>query len=177
MYSRATALGILAAVAYTLPLPTASTFTLHSTGAVALRAAGHEARFGVVPNAVRSGPILLISLGADSSAGAVHLSISGDLPPAPGRYPIRPSWEDAANDTGFHAAFMAGTARQPRGWFHGESGWVTVTESRQGRVAGVFEVRARGFRNADGAEQDEWVTVSGTFEADGDRTVAIAAAQ
>ena len=175
MYTRVTTLGILAAIAYAAPIPTATTFTLDSSGAVALRAAGHEARFGVLPNAVRGGPILLLSLGADSSAGAVHLSVPGDRPPAPGRYPVRSSWDGPAEGTEFHAAFMAGTARKPRGWFHGESGWVTVTESHDGRMSGAFEIRARGFTNASGRDEDEWVTVRGTFDADGDSTVAIAA--
>jgi hypothetical protein len=175
MYSRIAALGLLTTLAYALPIPKSSTFTLASTGAVAVRAAGPEAHYGVVPDAVRGGPILLLSLGDDSTAGAVHLSVSGERPPAPGRYPIRSSWEGPSGDTAFHAAFMAGTARRPRGWFHGESGSVTITEASRGRMSGVFELRARGFTDAEGAEEDEWVTVRGTFEARGDSTAMIAA--
>ena len=169
MYARATTLGILAALAAALPLPSSPAFTLRSTGAVRLHATGAEARYGVVPQAVRGGPITVVSLGAASAEGALHLSWPGARPPAPGRYPIRSAWDDAA---AVHAAFMPGTVERPMGWFHGESGWVTVTETREGRIAGAFEVRARGFGVADPADEDRWVTVRGSFDAAGDSTVA-----
>ena len=73
MYTRATTLGILAAIAVALPMPSAPTFTLESTGAVNLRAAGQEARYGVVPQAVRGGPILMVSLGEASERGLVWI--------------------------------------------------------------------------------------------------------
>jgi hypothetical protein len=173
MYSRVTTLGIVAAIAFALPVPSAPTFTLQSSGAVRLRAAGHEARYGVVPYAVRGGPILMVSLGATTAAGALQLALPGDRTPAPGRYPIQSSWDEVGSDTiSFHAAFMAGTAEHPLGWFHGESGWVTITEARKGRIAGAFEVRARGFAGADPADEDRWVTLRGSFDAEGDGTVA-----
>jgi hypothetical protein len=172
MYSRATTLGILAALAFALPVPSAPTFTLQSTGAVRLHAAGHESRYGVVPQAVRGRPILMVSLGATKAAGALQLARLGDRLPAPGRYPIRSSWDEVGSDTTFHAAFMPGTVEHPLGWFHGQSGWVTITEAREGRIAGAFEVRARGFAAADPANEDRWVTVRGSFDAEGDSTVA-----
>jgi hypothetical protein len=172
MYFRATTLGILAAIAAGLSLPSAPTFTLQSTGAVHLRAAGNEARYGVVPQAVRGGPILMVSLGA-RAAGALQLIRLGDRLPAPGRYPVRSSWDEFGSDTAsFHASFMPGTAEHPLGWFHGESGWVTITQVREGRIAGAFEVRARGFAGDDMDDEDRWVTVRGSFDADGDGTVA-----
>jgi hypothetical protein len=171
MYTRATTLGILAAIAFGLSVPSAPTFTLQSTGAVRLDAAGHEARYGVVPQAVRGRPILVVSLGAAESAGALHLSILGDRPPAPGRYRIVSSWDEAGSDTAFHAYFMPGTAERPLGWFHGDWGWVTIAEAREGRIAGKFEVRARGFGRDDPADEDRWVTVRGSFDAEGDSTV------
>jgi hypothetical protein len=172
MYSRATTLGIVAAIAIALPVPSAPSFTLQSTGAVALRAAGDEARYGVVPYAIRGGPVLLVSLGATRAVGALQLTVAGDRPPAPGRYPIRSSWDEVGGDTvSFHASFMPGTAEHPLGWFYGESGWVTITQPREGRIAGEFEVRARGFTAADQEDEDQWVTVHGSFDAEGDSTV------
>jgi hypothetical protein len=177
MYSRTATLGVLAAIAYTLPVPGTPSFTLHSTGAVTLQAAGHQARFGVIPQAVRGRPILLVSLGAAGAAGALQLSVAGDRVPAPGRYPIRSSWDESGNDTNsFHAAFMPGTADHPRGWYHGESGWVTITKSEDGRIAGRFEISARGFATVDPADEDRWVTVRGGFDAQGDSTVTTIAA-
>ncbi len=166
MYARATTLGILAAAAVALTVPAAPTFTLQSGGAVRLHAAGEEAQYGVVPEAIRGRPIVLLSLGAAGSAGALQLSVIGDRPPAPGRYPIRSSWDEIARDsTSFHAAFMAGTAEHPLGWFHGESGWVTIAKAPEGRLAGTFEVRARGFARDDVTDENRWVTVSGSFDA------------
>ena len=169
MYARPTTLGILAAVAVALP-GRSPAFTLRSSGAVQVRVAGSEARYGVVPLAVRGRPILAISLGADSGAGAVHLALPGDRLPTPGRYPIRSSWEAIGSDAAFHASFMAGTAGQPVGWFHGESGTVTITSARDGRLSGTFEVHARGFLGADPGDESRWVTVRGRFDAAGDRT-------
>lgn len=173
MYARSTTLGILAAIAFGLRVPSAPTFTLQSTGAVRLRAAGHEARYGVVPLAVHGRPILALSLGAATAAGAVHLALPGDRLPAPGRYPIRSSWDEIGSDpNAFRASFMPGTAEHPLGWFQGESGWVTITKAGEGRVSGSFEVRARGFLSADPADEDQWVRVRGSFDAEGDNTVA-----
>jgi hypothetical protein len=173
MYARFATLGILAAIAATQTLTPAPTFTLQSTGAVRLHARGSDARYGVVPFALRGGPILMVSLGASRAAGAVQLSRPGAHLPAPGRYPIRSSWDEMGTDTvSFRASFMAGTAEQPLGWFHGESGWVTVTEADDGRIGGEFEVRARGFTSADIEEEGQWVTVQGSFVAAGDSTAA-----
>ena len=105
--------------------------------------------------------------------------MSGDQPPAPGRYPIRSSWDELGTDTtSFHASFMPGTVERPLGWYHGESGWVTITSVRPDRISGTFEVRARGFTAADHVEEGQWVTVRGGFDAGGDSTVTtVAAAQ
>jgi hypothetical protein len=166
MYTQATILGVLAAIAVGLAMPAAPTFTLESTGAVRVSASGHEARYGIVPQAIRGGPILTISLGEAGAEGALHLSVLGERLPAPGRYRVRPSWDEGEGEIAFHASFMPGTAERPLGWYHGDSGWVTVTESGEGRIAGTFEIRGRGFGRDDPADAgDRWVTVRGRFEA------------
>jgi hypothetical protein len=173
MYFRTATLGTLAAAAVALAWRSAPTYTLQSTGAVTLHANGSEARFSVVPQAVRGRPILIVSLGATASAGAFQLTVAGDRPPAPGRYPIRSSWDELATDsTSFHASFMPGSVERPLGWYHGESGWVTITEAGPNRMSGTFEVRARGFTAADPLDEEQWVTVQGSFDAAGDSTVA-----
>jgi hypothetical protein len=172
MSFRTATLGILAAAAVALAWRSAPSFTLQSTGAVTLHATGHHARFGVVPRAVRGRPILIVSLGATASEGAMQLTVAGDRPPAPGRYPIRSSWDELGTDANsFHASFMPGSVERPLGWYHGESGWVTITEARSDRMSGTFEVRARGFTAADPVDEEQWVTVRGSFEATGDSTV------
>jgi hypothetical protein len=62
---------------------------------------------------------------------------------------------------------MPGTAERPLGMFHSESGWVTITESMPGRIAGTFELRARGFLASDAKDENQWVTLRGTFAAEG----------
>jgi hypothetical protein len=172
MYFRTATIATVAAAAVALAWQSAPTFTLQSTGAVTLRATGQEARFGVVPHAVRGRPILIVSLGATASAGALQLTVAGDRPPAPGRYPIRSSWDELGTDsTSFHASFMPGSAERPLGWYHGESGWVTITEARADRMSGTFDVRARGYTATDPLDEERWVTVRGSFDATGDSTV------
>ena len=176
MYARsAAALGILAAIAFALPAASTPGFTLHSTGAYRLRTAGDEARFGVVPTGGH--PVLTVSLGATSARGAVLLTRQGGRLPAPGRYPIRSAWDESGRDTAaFHGSFIAGTVEQPVGWFHGEAGWVTITNAEEGRIAGEFEIRAQGFLSADQTDEDRWVTVRGSFDAEGEGTAAKMAA-
>lgn len=173
MYLRATAVGILAAAGFALGMTSSPNFTLESTGAVSLHAAGHEARYGVVPHAVRGRPIVIVSLGATAGTAALQLMSLGDQPPAPGRYPIVSSWSELGGDTiAFHASFMPGTVERPLGWYHGEAGWVTITETRAGRMAGTFEVRARGFTADDPLDEEQWVTLRGSFDAEADSTAA-----
>jgi hypothetical protein len=173
MYFRTAATATLAAATLALAWRSAPTYTLQSTGAVTLNANGSEARFGVVPQAVRGRPILIVSLGATASAGSLQLTVAGDRPPAPGRYPIQSSWDELGTDpTSFHASFMPGSVAHPLGWYHGESGSVTITDASPRRMSGTFEVRARGFTAADPLDEEQWVTVRGSFDAAGDSTVA-----
>lgn len=177
MYARITSLGILAALAVAAASSKPQSFTLHSTGAVDLRATGQEARFGMVPDAVRGRPILVVSLGATGASGAVQLTTLADRPLAPGRYPVRSSWSELPADAvAFHVAFMPGSVEQPLGWYHGETGTVTISEAGPERMTGTFEVEARGFSAADPLDEERWVTVRGSFAAIGDSTVVTIAA-
>jgi hypothetical protein len=72
----------------------------------------------------------------------------------------------------FHACFIAGTPERPLGFFHGESGSVMITRVEQGMVSGEFELQARGSLAADVNDEDRWVTVRGSFVAEGDSTIA-----
>jgi len=177
MYARSTTLGILAAVALGLNSSPEPTFTLDSTGAVRLHAEGAEARYEVVPLAVHNRPIVAVSLGGETGTGAIYLALPGDRLPAPGRYPIRSSWDAIGTDAAFHASFMAGTVGHPLGWFQGESGSVTITQAADGRIDGSFELQARGFLGADPADEKQWVTVRGSFTAEGTGAKALVSAQ
>jgi hypothetical protein len=178
MYARSTTLGILSAIALALPEPRAPRFTLDTTGAVSLRAAGHEARYGTIAPDPLGPPLLSISIGPAAAGSVLQLSVPGRWVPAAGRYPIQSTWSDPAITPVFHASFAAGSPEHPLGWFHGESGTVTITRAADGRLSGRFEIRARGFLSADPADENRWVTVTGSFEADSETTATtIAAAQ
>ena len=163
MFARSIAIGILAALGFGPPAPPAPAFTLESTGAIHLTAAGYEAGYAVVPSGATGRPTLLVSIGDALTQSVVHLTLPTDRLPAAGRYPV--------GVTSFQASFMAGPAEHPLGWFHGESGWVTITQAEEGHIAGTFAVRAKGFLAAD-TDEEKWVTVQGTFDAQGHNTVA-----
>jgi hypothetical protein len=168
MYARSIAASCVAAIALNLPAFLAPRFTLDATGAVRLDAVGHEARYGII--AGDSSSVLSVSLGATGGGSALQLRLPTAGVPRPGRYPIRPSWDDRTTDSTVQAFFAAGSAEQPLGWFHGDSGTVTITRADNGMLSGSFEIRARGYLVADTIEQERWVTVTGAFEAEGDST-------
>jgi hypothetical protein len=177
MYARSTTLGILSAMALAFHAQRAPRFTLDTTGAVSLRATGREARYGTITPDPLGPPLLSISIGPAALGSVLQLAVPGGWVPAPGRYPIRSTWSDPAIAPGFHASFAAGSAEHPLGWFHGELGTVTITRADSGRLSGRFEIRARGFLSADPDDEDRWITVTGSFEAEGDTTTTIAAAR
>jgi hypothetical protein len=176
MYARSTTLGILSAMTLALPGQRAPRFTLDAAGAVNLSAAGREARYGTIAPDPLGPSLLSISIGPAAAGSALQLSVPGGWAPAAGRYPIRSTWSDPAIAPAFHASFAAGSAEHPLGWFHGEYGTVTITRAADGQLSGRFEVRARGFLSTDPDNENRWVTVTGSFEAEGDTTATTIAA-
>jgi len=174
MYVRSITAGALCALVLNLPVHLGPRFTLDTAGAVQLTAAGRDARYGVIGD--ESSSILTVSLGATGPASSLQLRMPGAGLPAEGRYPIASSWDGPATQPAFHAFFAAGSPERPLGWFHGESGTVTITRAINGQLSGSFEIRARGFLTADISEQEHWITVTGSFEAQGDSTAAAIAA-
>jgi hypothetical protein len=174
MYVRSIAAGWVAVIALNLPASQAPRFNLDTTGAVRLEAVGHEARYGIIANDGASQ--LSVSLGATGRGSALDLRLPSAGLPLPGRYPVRPRWDDGVTGQAFQAFFAAGSPEQPLGWFHGESGTVTITQASNGRLSGSFEIRARGYLAADKIEEERWVTVTGSFEAAGDSSATTIAA-
>jgi hypothetical protein len=173
MYAHTISLGVLAAMALGVLVKPAPRFTLGTTGAVTLNAAGNDARYGLIPAEVNGRGMISVTLGATNSEGSLVLYMRGDRTPQEGRYPIAGSWNDGGNEGHpFHACFVAGSPEQPLGWFQGVSGWVTITDAEPGSLSGAFEIRARGFLGANPDDENQWVTVRGTFRAQGDSTMA-----
>ncbi len=171
MFARISTVGLIATVALSLPADPAPYYTLESTGALRLAAAGDEARVGLVPEPVNGRPVLEISLGATRGQAALVLLTYADQELRPGRYPVGPSMFGLPSaGRRFHPCFIAGTVERPLGFFHGETGWVTVTSVANGRITGEYEIRARGFLADDMEDEQQWVTVRGTFGAAADST-------
>jgi hypothetical protein len=172
MSAHSSTLGVFAVMVLALPQGKSPYFTLGAHGAINLAVASDEARYGSTPVMVEGSRMTTISLGATRTAGALTLSTAGDRLPGRGRYPIRPWEQRRAGAPQFEALFVAGAPDHPLGAFRGETGWVTITRADSGRVTGEFEIEARGFTAADMGDEDQWVTVRGSFEARGDSTVA-----
>jgi hypothetical protein len=180
MLARSLTVGLLATLALPLPLPLALPlpadpapyFTVESTGALSLAVTSPEARFGLLPDPDNGRPVLELSLGAQRGGAALLLFTYADEPLRPGRYPVASSLpEQPFAGRRFHPCFIAGTVEHPRGFFHGEIGWVTITAVEAGRISGAYEMRARGMLASDTTDEDQWVTIRGTFAADGDSTI------
>jgi hypothetical protein len=177
MLARSLTVGLLATLALPLPADPAPYFTLESTGALSLAFTSAEARFGLMRDPDKGRPILALSLGAEHGGAALMLFTYADEPLRPGRYPVASSLpEQPFAGRRFHPCFIAGTVERPRGFFHGEIGWVTITAVEAGRISGVYEMRARGMLASDTTDVDRWVTIRGTFGADGDSTITNARA-
>jgi len=174
MFARFSILGLVAALVAAPTTDPDPGFTLESAGALRQSVSGSEATYSISPDRVKGKRELAIALGATTSNGAIWIFTGADEPVRPGRYPVVYGWATPERSPGrhFHACYMPGTARHPLGMFHSESGWLTITESSPGRIAGTFELRARGFLAANEKDENQWVTVRGSFTATGDRSLA-----
>jgi hypothetical protein len=173
MLARSSAVGLLAALALPLSGAPAPYFTLQSTGAVQLAVTSDEAQYALVPESVNQRPVMAISLGATRGDAALVLYTYADEPLRPGRYPTATSLPDQPfAGRRFHPCFVPGTVERPLGFFHGESGWVTITAVEGGRISGEFEIQARGFLAAEATDENQWVTLRGKFSAEADSSSA-----
>ena len=162
MYARSTTLGILAAIA--LGLPRSFGAALHARhhrrgppatppGRGALR---HRAPRRRRPLRAHRVPRRRPARAARSSS-----ALPGDRLPRPAAIPSGPRWDDTGSDPAFHASFAAGSPEHPLGWFHGESGSVTITRGGR-RTAVRLASRSRPAASSAPIPDDEnrWVTVT-----------------
>jgi len=171
MFQHVSILGMGAAMMLALPttFATDAQFALTTSGALRLTATGH-AEYGALPATHEVPAAFSITLGARSESGALVLMQRVGTVPLAGRYPVSEwSGHDGAD---FSAIFVAGSPAEPVGVFRGEAGTVTITATRPGRIEGKFRIEARGFLAAAPEKEDVRVTITGTFVALGDRTVA-----
>jgi hypothetical protein len=174
MRSRSSLLGLIAILAVSQPSHPASSYTLEAEGALRLASSGQEAGYGLMRDPSNGRAVLQISLGATHGEAALSLFTYADSALRPGRYPVAMSLpEDPSAGRWFHPCFSAGTVERPVGFFHGETGWVAITSVGGGRIAGTYEMRARGFLSSNMDDENQWVTLRGTFVAEGDSTATV----
>ena len=173
MLARSSTAGLLVALSLSAPADSpAPSFTLESTGALRLATTG-TATYGLVPEPVNGRRVAGITLAAADAGAVLLLYAYADDGLRPGRYAVGSSLpDDPSAAPRVHPCFVVGTVERPVGFFHGETGWVTITAVAAGRITGEYEIRARGFLAADPEDEEQWVTVRGTFSAAGDSTAA-----
>jgi len=167
MFSRNPFLGLCTVALVTVPATplSQSSYALATTGSIEITAEGNEARYGLVTPGVDGRPFFSLTLGAAQHQSVLVLSRAGTDLPQPGRYPVR-GWEDrGVNGETYQALFVAGTVANPLGVFHSRSGSVTISRAGPRAINGEFEVHARGFLAGSPEDDDQWVTVRGSFVA------------
>ncbi len=134
-----------------------SWFEARTSGSQVLDLRG-EAEFGVVEADVGPGAFVL-TLGAESPVGAVVMTWPSGSLPEPGVYPVT---EDAA---GIRALVLTGSPSAPTGAFRGHGGTVRISRSREGLLAGAFDIQTAGFEAATPMDEERDLAVRGEFTA------------
>jgi hypothetical protein len=129
-------------------------------GAVSAKPSG-EVAFGVVGDTASGVGAFTITLGAESSAGAILFTRLEDGMPAPGRYEVTDG--AVAGASGFRASYIAGSPERPSGFFRAERGTLEITASGAGHISGQFSFTGVGFVSSDPSDESSEVTVSGAF--------------
>ncbi len=100
-----------------------------------------------------------LELGRGNQEGAVVFATEGAGPEAPGRYLVN----DEPMSGSIHALVITGSATAPTGVYRAQSGTLTVRAVGDNELEGSFELDALGFR-ADDPEQDQQsISVTGSF--------------
>jgi hypothetical protein len=137
-----------------------SYFVAAVEGAVSARPSG-EVTLGIVGDTASGVVAFTITLGAQSSSGAIlFTSLEGKLP-VPGRYHVTDG--AVAGGTGFRASYIAGSAERPSGLFRARRGTLEITASSPGHISGRFSFTGAGFMLSDPSDESSEVTVNGAF--------------
>jgi hypothetical protein len=138
--------------------PKASWFEARTTGSRTITMSG-SAEFGNgAPDAAQAP--FVISLGAQSSAGAVIFTRPGGGRLEPGVYPLEVDGQGAVQ-----ALVVTGSPTHPTGAFHARTGTLTVTRSQDDLIEGRFDIDAVGFEASDPADEGKELVVRGMFTA------------
>lgn len=135
-----------------------SWFEAYTGGAKELTLRG-EAEFGPVPGDRQPGSFVL-TLGAESSTGAVVFTSRSASRPEPGTYLVG---RDGVE--GMTALVVTGSPTHPTGAYHARTGTLTITRSDANTIEGRFDLATAGFEAADPAVEDRQLVVRGAFTA------------
>ena len=148
-------------LAGTGPAPDYSnSFSAVLTGDVRTTVSG-AATFGRISGGPTAPDVFTVTLGADTSDGAVLFTqpIGGGL--SVGSYRI--------SDVGFpgevQALVVLGSSDRPRGVFRASTGILTITSASEHTLTGLFSLHASGFLASAPEREDQVVSVSGSFTA------------
>ena len=138
--------------------PRSSWFEARTTGTRTITMRG-AAEFGSGAPEAAQAPFV-ISLGAESSAGAVVFTRPGGGRLATGVYPIEPAGRGS-----LQALVVTGSPTRPTGAFHARTGTLTITRSGDDLIEGRFDIDAVGFEVSDPADEGKELVVRGAFTA------------
>jgi hypothetical protein len=102
-----------------------------------------------------------LELGGRSGEGAVLFATEGMGPVAPGRYTV----DDRPGPGALHALVFTGTPTAPTGIYRVQGGSLTVRSAGQGVIEGSFDLRAIGFKAEQLQQDDQVISVAGSFMA------------
>ena len=138
--------------------PRASWFEARTTGARMITMRG-TAEFGAGAPEAAPAPFV-ISLGAESSAGAVIFTLPDGSRPATGVYPL-----EVDGPRHLQALVVTGSPTHPTGAFHARAGVLTITRSQDDLIEGRFDIDAVGFEASDPGDEGKELVVRGVFTA------------
>jgi hypothetical protein len=138
--------------------PKASWFEARTTGARTITMSG-TAEFGNGAPDAAEAPFV-ISLGAQSSAGAVIFTRLGGGRLEPGVYPL-----EVEGPSSVQALVVTGSPTHPTGAFHAWTGVLTITRSQDDLIEGRFDIDAQGFEASDPGNERKELVVRGSFTA------------
>jgi hypothetical protein len=146
--------------ATTIP-DSSNSFSAVLTGDVRATISG-GAMFGRVAGGPTAPDVFTVSLGADSSQGAVLFTQPNSRSLKVGSYRVS---DAEVTKESMQALVMLGSAERPQGVFRATAGTLTITSISDYAITGLFSLDATGFMASTPDREDQRVSVSGSFSA------------
>jgi hypothetical protein len=138
-----------------------NSFSAVLTGDVKATISG-GATFGRVAGGPTAPDVFTVSLGADSSQGAVLFTRPNSRSLKVGSYHVS---DTGVTEGSVQALVMLGPSERPQGVFRASAGTLTITSISDYTITGLFSLDANGFLASKPDQEDQRVSVSGSFSA------------